>query len=84
MSHPNPDKLREIVLARLKVDSDKRDDVKTLIKEFCDLRDGTGADPHKRELAVDQLLNAVFLVMEKVDIGPIRKDLLTYVWGNST
>ena len=66
---------RHELLARLEDHPDERSELKTLIDEFCELRDGAGTDKRKRELAVDQLLNAVFLVMEKVDLGPIREEL---------
>jgi MoxR-like ATPase len=83
MSQPNPEELRDIVLARLKVDAEERDDIKTLIKTFCDLRDGNSGDLHKRDLAIDQLLNAVYLVMNDVTLDPIRDALFKTLSGPS-
>jgi len=47
-----------------------RDNGRQLIKQFIDRRDGN-TDGKKRELAADQLLNAVHLVLENID--PLRK-----------
>lgn len=60
---PSPDMLAKIVRQRLEFSEDLPPEVQTLINTFVDLRDNQG-----RELATDQLLNAVYIVMEVVDI----------------
>jgi len=75
MPQPDPEQLTEIVCARLDDDAARREDIQTLIQDYWDLREGKGADPRKRELAVDQLLNAVYLVIKGVEIDPIREAL---------
>ena len=66
---PNPEKLAIIVRQRLDLGKDLPPVVQSLIDEFIDLRDTQG-----RELATDQLLNAVYMVMEDIDVLA-RKDL---------
>jgi MoxR-like ATPase len=75
MQQPTREQLSDIVRARLNDDAADREDIKTLIKDYWDLREGQGANSFKRELAVDQLLNAVYLVVEGVNIEPIREAL---------
>jgi MoxR-like ATPase len=77
MPQPGPDQLIEIVRNRLGDAAARFPTIQDLIHEFWNLREGRGTTPRKRELAVDQLLNAVYLVLhkEKVDIAPIREAL---------
>src|SRR5262249_38151272 len=75
MPQPTIPQLSAIVRARLGDDAANREDIKTLIKDYFDRREGQGDYPRKSELAVDQLLNAVYLVVEGVNIEPIRDAL---------
>ncbi|MDM8558016.1 MoxR family ATPase [Candidatus Parabeggiatoa sp. HSG14] len=60
---PNEDKLHKIVKERLTPGSKYEQQVNNLLKEFIKKRD----DKHK-EIATDQLLNAVYLVMQDINL----------------
>jgi MoxR-like ATPase len=75
MPQPGPDQLTEIVRNRLGDAAAKSKTIQDLIIDFCNLREGLGTTPRKRELAVDQLLNAVYLVFHEVDLAPIQEAL---------
>jgi MoxR-like ATPase len=66
--HP-PDVLAKIVQERLTPGEDDKTQVETLIAEFVKER-----DIEKRELATDQLLNAVYLAIQGID--PLKRELL--------
>lgn len=73
MELPDADKLERIVERHLALDAryvSKTAEIKTLIDLFIDRRDGK-TDGKKQDLAADQLLNAVYLVLR--DIDPTRK-----------
>jgi MoxR-like ATPase len=61
LQRPDPDKLRRIVYARLKPDADLADRIEDLLTLFCERA-------RTKDLAADQLLNAVYLVMQRVDL----------------
>ncbi len=60
---PTPEKLASIVRQRLEMGKELPPEVQSLIDTFVDLR-----DVKERELATDQLLNAVYMVIEDVDV----------------
>jgi MoxR-like ATPase len=62
MKLPDRAKLVRIVKAHLEMDPDHEDRIKKLIDDFLNRRDKQNA-----ELAADQLLNAVFLVLKNID-----------------
>jgi MoxR-like ATPase len=66
---PSPEKLASIVRQRLELAEKLPPEVQKLIDTFVDLRDNKG-----RELATDQLLNAVYMVLKDVDVLD-RKEL---------
>ena len=68
MQLPDEEKLSRIVEAHLKLDPTQKEKINELIKEFINRR-----DQEKGDLATDQLLNAVYMVMKDVD--PRRRDL---------
>lgn len=71
---PSPERLRQIVDERLKPDSEQGQVIQKLIDEFVEMREG----PNK-ELATDQLLNAVYMVLQQVnplDRPSLREALL--------
>jgi len=68
MEPPNKDKLTRIVKAHLDYDTEQEEKIKELITEFVKLR-----DKKNKELATDQLLNAVYMVLKDVD--PLRRDI---------
>jgi MoxR-like ATPase len=76
MEPPTPDELKAIVKARIEYEAAREGDVGKLIGQFLALRDGSPENPQPRELAVDQLLNAVYLLLAGLDIEPIRDDAL--------
>ncbi len=76
MELPTPDELKAIVRARIDYEATREGDVGKLIGRFLDLREGSPTNPQTRELAVDQLLNAVYLLLAGLDIEPIRDDAL--------
>jgi MoxR-like ATPase len=76
MEPPNSDALKRIVKARISYEANREGDVAALIERFLSLRDGSRENPQPRELAVDQLLNAVYLLLANLDIEPIRDDHL--------
>jgi MoxR-like ATPase len=59
---PSPEKLTRIVEERLGLDDKALDSVRDLVSAFVDLRDLEG-----RELATDQLLNAVYMRLHGLD-----------------
>ncbi len=64
---PNEDKLRDIVAERLGPNSEHKKQVDDLLADFLKQRE-------KKEIATDQLLNAVYLVMQ--DIDPMKRERL--------
>lgn len=77
MALPQHEKLAKIVESHLKLESDaEREQVKTLIKAFLGKRDGG----KKSELATDQLLNAVYMVLHKIDPKQSKDQLLDALW----
>ncbi len=68
MQLPDADKLTKIIEAHLKFNQEQKGKIKELITEFVNRR-----DQEKDELATDQLLNAVYMVLKDVD--PRRRDL---------
>ncbi len=61
LQRPDRAKLRRIVYARLKPDADLKDRIEDLLTLFCERA-------RTKDLAADQLLNAVYLVMQRVDL----------------
>jgi MoxR-like ATPase len=76
MEPPKPEELKEIVKARIKFEATRDNDVGKLITRFLDLRDGSKENPQTRELAVDQLLNAVYLLLKGAELETILDDAL--------
>jgi len=68
MEPPNKEKLTRIVKAHLDYDTEQEEKIKELITEFIKLR-----DKKNKELATDQLLNAVYMVLKDVD--PLRRNI---------
>ena len=68
MQLPDEDKLTKIIDAHLQLTPEQQEKINALIKDFCNLR-----DQEKKELATDQLLNTVYMVLKDVD--PRRRDL---------
>jgi MoxR-like ATPase len=66
--HP-PEVLARIVNERLEPLPERKADVDELVRRFVELRDG-----QKKELATDQLLNAVYLALNGAD--PLKRDRL--------
>jgi MoxR-like ATPase len=67
---PSKEKLEDIVRERLSPDSEHQKQVEALLEEFLNQREAK-----KKEIATDQLLNAVYLVMQ--NINPMdNKELL--------
>jgi len=66
---PSKEKLKDIVRERLSPGSEHQQQVDALLEEFLKQR-----DTKKKEIATDQLLNAVYLVMQ--NINPMDKELL--------
>ena len=83
LEQPTPEELVEIVRARLGDAAANRVDIRDLVLEYCGLRDGSEKDPKKRELAVDQFLNAVHLVIKGIDIAPIKDALFRPLSGTA-
>lgn len=76
MALPQHEKLAKIVESHLKLESEaEREQVKTLIEAFLSKRDGK-----KSELATDQLLNAVYMVLHKIDPRQSKDQLLDALW----
>lgn len=73
---PTSKKLAKIVESHLKLESETdREQVKSLIEAFLSKRDGK-----KSELATDQLLNAVYMVLHKIDPRQSKDQLLDALW----
>lgn len=66
--HP-PETLARIVNERLEPPAELKDDVDELVRRFVELRDG-----QKKELATDQLLNAVYMALNGAD--PLKRERL--------
>jgi MoxR-like ATPase len=66
--HP-PEVLARIVNERLEPPPERKADVDELVRRFVELRDG-----QKKELATDQLLNAVYIALNGAD--PLKRDSL--------
>ena len=83
MQLPNEDKLKRIVERHFALHPDygkKVAYINDLITQFLDRRDGK-TDGRRQDLAADQLLNAVHLVLENID--PTRKldrEMLDALW----
>ncbi|MCP4702494.1 MAG: AAA domain-containing protein [Gammaproteobacteria bacterium] len=69
MEPPDPEKLQKIVRERLAPGSAYEGAVNELLAEFVDQRDSG-----KKEMATDQLLNAIYLVMN--DVNPADREFL--------
>jgi MoxR-like ATPase len=76
MEPPTSDELKEIVKARIAYEAARDGEVGKLITRFLNLRDGSAENPQTRELAVDQLLNAVYLLLQGAEIETILDDAL--------
>jgi MoxR-like ATPase len=74
MTQPGRRELEEIVGTWLAVDA-TRSDVGEQITTFLERRDGSPKDPRMQNLAIDQLLNAVYLILKGVDVAPIGEAL---------
>ncbi len=63
MELPTEERLLEIVTQHLKLteNDENLNTIKKIIKDFVEKRDGLGESRQKRELATDQLLNALYL-----------------------
>lgn len=73
---PQHEKLAKIVESHLKLESEAdREQVRSLIEAFLSKRDGK-----KSELATDQLLNAVYMVLHKIDPRQSKDQLLDALW----
>lgn len=83
LEQPSQEELLEIVRCRLSTDAADRKDIRDLVAEYCGLRDGSENDSRKRELAVDQLLNAVHLVLKDIDLDPIKSALFKSLSGTA-
>ncbi len=83
LEQPTSEELVEIVRRRLSEDAANRRDIQDLVHEYWGLREGSEKDPGKRELAVDQLLNAVHLVIKGIDIAPIKDALFKPLSGTT-
>lgn len=74
---PQHEKLSKIVESHLDLKTDaEREKIQGLITRFLESRDGRD----KRELATDQLLNAVYLVMHKIDPSQSKEKLQDALW----
>lgn len=74
MKLPNIDKLRKIVNAHLNLNDEEKKIVEDIIVRFLDRRD-------TQDLATDQLLNAIFLALEDIEIlDSDNKKLLESIW----
>ncbi len=60
---PNKERLQQIVNQHLDIDSTKSETAQNLITEFLTLR-----DKENKEIATDQLLNALYLVTQDIDL----------------
>lgn len=73
---PQHEKLAKIVESHLKLESEAdREQVRSLIEAFLNKRDGK-----KSELATDQLLNAVYIVLHNIDPRQSKDQLLDALW----
>jgi MoxR-like ATPase len=61
---PNKERLQQIVNQHLEIDSTKSEAAQSLITEFLTLR-----DKENKEIATDQLLNALYLVTQNIDLS---------------
>lgn len=76
MALPQHEKLAKIVESHIKLESEAdREQVRSLIEAFLSKRDGK-----KSELATDQLLNAVYMVLHKIDPRQSKDQLLDALW----
>ncbi len=82
MELPTLNELTAIVNARLEKAAD-RTDVAKEIQIFLGRRDGSKENTRPSDLAVDQLLNAVQLILQGVNIEPLRDVLYTSLTGPS-
>jgi MoxR-like ATPase len=64
---PNPEKLLQIVESRFELDAAQQRKIKELVEAFVQDR-----DYGQRDLATDQLLNAVYLTLHQID--PLQRD----------
>lgn len=82
IKQPTFEELKQIVTARLKSAKDNKD-VESLIELFVDRRDGLkGGD--KQDLATDQLLNAVHLLLGKYPLDETLRDAVLRPLGGSS
>ena len=65
----SPETLAQIVKERLPIPRDRQADMDALLRYFVDLRDA-----QKKELATDQLLNAVYMALNGAD--PLKREQL--------
>lgn len=79
---PTREELTAIVNARLEK-AKGRPEVAAEIDEFLSRRDGSEKNKESANLAVDQLLNAVQLLLENVDVKPLRDVLYRSLTGPS-
>jgi MoxR-like ATPase len=75
MQLPDKNKLEKIVESHLSFNEKDREKVNTLIEEFLNKRDGQKAD-----LATDQLLNAVHLTLNNIELDRDKDHLLESLW----
>ena len=67
ISLPNPEKLLQIVKSRFELDLEQQRKIEELVEAFVQDRDSG-----QRDLATDQLLNAVYLTLHQID--PLQRD----------
>lgn len=67
IDQPTPEELEQIVKAHLDLSEMDQDLVNELIEDFCAKRDQSA-------LATDQLLNAIYLVGQDIDVGKLYKE----------
>lgn len=75
MQLPDKNKLTEIVKSHLSFGADYNDKVNVLIQEFLEKRDNKNAD-----LATNQLLNAVHLTLNNIELPRDKDQLLESLW----
>ncbi|MDY3557037.1 AAA family ATPase [Gemmata sp. JC717] len=75
LKQPTEAELLAIVRARFDPATADSQEVRALVAHYYGLREGSPAAPRQRELAVDQLLNAVRLLQLGVDLEPIENEL---------
>jgi len=84
MQLPDAEKLSRIIEAHLKFDEEQKGKINELMTEFLKRR-----DQEKCDLATDQLLNAVYMVLKDVDprrrdLDELGKKLLDTLWKSLT